>query len=132
MPSSILLIDVSPGECELFRQALTQIGREIVLYAEHDVDAGLHFLLNHSRLPWVILLDWHLRKTRGNKFLESLRADAHLATIPVVIFTTSDDLSDMTAGYGHGANGYVVNPGTFDRLFGLPQISVATGSTGTG
>jgi PleD family two-component response regulator len=26
MPSSILLIDDSPGECELFRQALTQSG----------------------------------------------------------------------------------------------------------
>lgn len=114
--SSILLIDDSPGECELFRQALALTGRDTVLYAEHDADAALHFLMNHSSLPSVILLDWHLRKTRGDKFLARLRSDAHLAAIPVVIFTTSDDMSDMTAGYSHGANSYVVKPETFNQL----------------
>jgi CheY-like chemotaxis protein len=42
--SSILLIEDSPGECELFRLALTQTGLDVVLYTEHDVEAALHFL----------------------------------------------------------------------------------------
>jgi CheY-like chemotaxis protein len=42
--SSILLIEDSPGECELFRLALTQTGLDVALYTEHDVEAALHFL----------------------------------------------------------------------------------------
>ena len=41
---SILLIEDSPGECELFRLALAQTSLDVVLYTEHDADAALHFL----------------------------------------------------------------------------------------
>ena len=42
--SSILLIEDSPGECELFRLALVQTGLDVALYTEHDAEAALHFL----------------------------------------------------------------------------------------
>jgi DNA-binding response OmpR family regulator len=117
--SSILLIEDSPGECELFRLALAQTGLNVALYTEHDADAALHFLATragHEPLPSLILLDWNLRTTRGDRFLQLIRSDARFASIPVVIFTTSDDASDLAAGYGYGANGYVVKPGTFQAL----------------
>lgn len=117
--SSILLIEDSAGECELFRLALTQAGLDVTLFTQHDAEAAMHFLANragHEPLPGVILLDWHLQKTRGDRFLMRLRSDVRFTAIPVVIFTTSDDSSDMTAGYGSGANGYVVKPDTFDAL----------------
>lgn len=113
---SILLIEDSPGERELFRLALAQTGLDIALFTEQDAEAGLHFLTNHSDLPALILLDWHLGKQRGDVFLKKLRAEPRLAAVPVVVFTTSDDTSDRTAAYASGANGYVVKPGTFDEL----------------
>ncbi len=112
---SILLIDDSPGECELFRLALAQTGLDIALLTEHEAEAALHVLRNHSA-PSLILLDWHLRNQHGDAFLKRLRADARLAAIPVVVFTTSDESSDLLAAHTHGANGYVVKPGTFDEL----------------
>ena len=45
-----------------------------------------------------------------------LRTNSCFASIPVVVFTTSDVSSDLTAGYARGANSYVVKPGTFDEL----------------
>lgn len=116
---SILLIEDSPGECELFRLALAQTGLAVALYTEHDAEGALHFLTDraaHGPLPSVILLDWHLQKTRGDKFLARLRSDARFVLLPVVVFTTSDDHADLTASYRSGANGYVVKPGTFDQL----------------
>jgi len=117
--SSILLIEDSPGECELFRLALAHTGLDAALFVEHDAEAAVEFLgrrSGHEPLPSVILLDWHLQKTRGDRFLARLRSDARLAALPVVVFTTSDDSSDMVAGYRSGANGYVVKPDTFDDL----------------
>ncbi len=114
--SSILLIDDSPDECELFRLALGKTGLDVALYVEQDPGAALHFLRNEPLLPSVVLLDWHLRNCLGNELLAHLRSDARLAAIPIVIFTTSDHVSDIATGYASGANGYVVKPGTFDDL----------------
>jgi CheY-like chemotaxis protein len=61
-------------------------------------------------------LDWHLRNQRGDTFLKHLRSDPRFASIPVVVFTTSDEASDLSAAYLNGANGYVVKPATFDEL----------------
>lgn len=114
---SILLIDDSPGECELFRLALAQTGLDAVLFDERETDAALHFLKVETKVEVkLIVLDWRLRHETGTVFLERLRADTRLAAIPVVVFTTSDDVSDMMNAYAGGANGYVVKPGTFDEL----------------
>lgn len=119
IPASILLIEDSPGECELFRLALTRAALEVALYTEHDAEGALHFLTDRVAQglpPSVVLLDWHLRRTRGDTFLARLRSDTRLALLPVVVFTTSDDHADLIAGYRSSANGYVVKPGTFDQL----------------
>jgi CheY-like chemotaxis protein len=117
--SSILLIEDSPGECELFLLALTQTGLDVALYTEHDAEAAFHFLENrvhHHPFPALILLDLQLRGKNGCDFLNRLRSDVRFAAIPVVIFTTSDDPTDLAKCYGSGANGYVIKPGTFDEL----------------
>jgi DNA-binding response OmpR family regulator len=110
------LVEDSPGERELFRLALAQTGLDVVLYSEQDAEAALHFLRNHENLPSVILLDWHLRNQHGDTFLKQLRSESRFATVPVVVFTTSDESSDLAGSYAHGANGYVIKPGTFEDL----------------
>jgi len=117
--SSVLLIEDSPGECELFQKALLKTELDVVLFTEHDVDAALHFLSDragHAQLPSLVLLDWRLRATRGDRFLTRLRSDSRFVSLPVIVFTTSDDASDVAAGYGCGANSYVVKPSTFEDL----------------
>jgi CheY-like chemotaxis protein len=61
-------------------------------------------------------LDLNLRGQNGCDFLKRLRANARFTAIPVVVFTTSDDQTDLARCYANGANGYVVKPGTFDEL----------------
>jgi DNA-binding response OmpR family regulator len=114
--SSIFLIEDSAGECELFRQALVQARLDVTLYTEHDAEAALHFLRNQRTVPALILLDWHLRSGNGSAFLKELRSGSRFTTIPVVIFTTSDDAADFSAACANGANGYVVKPATFEEL----------------
>ena len=114
--SSIWLIEDSPGERELFRLALAQSGFDVALYTQHDADAALHLLRTQPTLPSLILLDWHIQNQRGDGFLKRLRSEIRFASIPVVVFTTSDHHQDLTASYRCGANGYVVKPGTFDEL----------------
>ena len=154
---SILLIEDSPGECELFRLALAQTGLTVTLHTEQDAEAAFRFLEDRShqsqstsRCPLseaagvvstariergpsqaarsastetmpvaslsLILLDLNLRGQDGCDFLKRLRSDSRFATIPTIIFTTSDDQTDLARCYASGANGYVVKPGTFAEL----------------
>ncbi len=113
---SILLLDDSPGECELFRLALAHTGVDTLLYSHQDPEAALRFLRHQTVLPALTLLDWRLQNQSGEGFLRLLKQEARFATLPVVVFTTSDDAGDMTTAYAAGANGYVVKPGTFDEL----------------
>lgn len=121
MPSSILLIDDSPGECELFRRALAQAGYKDKLNTTHDSLTAMTYLTGHSNgdEPTLILLDLKLRGERGVDVLTGLKQDARYAHIPVVILTSSDDHTDVRACYQAGANGYVVKPGQFDDLVTL-------------
>lgn len=113
---AILLIDDSPGERELFRQALLRTDLDVVLYAEQDAEAALHFLRQRDDLPALILLDWHLHHQRGDAFLKRLRAEPRLSAVPVVAFTTSDQAVDLSTAYANAVNGYVLKPETFEDL----------------
>ncbi len=46
---SILLIEDSPGECELFRLALAQTGLDVSLHTEPDAARAFHFLEDRIR-----------------------------------------------------------------------------------
>ena len=114
--SFILLIEDNPGECELFCQALVKSRLDVAVYTEHDAGAALHFLKTRQCLPSLTLLDWNLRDQHGDTFLKQLRSETRFAGIPLVVFTTSDEASDISAAYLNGANGYVVKPATFNEL----------------
>lgn len=116
---SLLLIEDSPGECELFRSALKETGVPVSLHAEIDGRSAFRFLMQSSgmeSLPSLILLDLKLGNQHGLDFLRRLRFDARVKHLPVVFFTTSDDPADLTACYTAGANGYVTKPGTYEDL----------------
>ena len=119
--SSILLIDESPGECELFRQALTQSGYRGRLEITEGGREAVAYLNDHmnSDEPALILLDLKLRGEHGVDVLKQVKRNARYAHIPVVILTSSDDALDVRACYQAGANGYVVKPGQFDDLVTL-------------
>ncbi len=120
----ILLVEDSPGECELFRQALEQA--EFAGHFSTAPDAGSTLKVLEAAaetgtgaLPWLIVLDLKLASLNGLNLLRHIRLDSRFAHVPVVMLTTSDDPRDMRACYEAGANGYVVKPGTLAELVTL-------------
>jgi two-component system response regulator len=116
----ILLVEDSPGACELLVQALSDQGLRDTIRVEQSVAAAWECLRGGMDvLPSLILLDLKLRNSNGLSLLRRLRADARLSAIPVVILTTSDEPQDIAMSYAAGANGYVVKPGEFKELVAL-------------
>ena len=69
--------------------------------------------------PDVILLDLRMPVMDGYEVLDAIKNDPDLATIPVVIMTTSSDENDRQRAYEMRANSYVVKPIDFSQFRSL-------------
>lgn len=114
----ILLVEDDTNDEELTLRALRRLGGMHEVMVARDGAQALVYLFApdryHTRsvpdLPHVVLLDLKLPKLDGLEVLRRLRADPRTARLPVVIFTSSREHQDVSAGYDLGANSYVRKP----------------------
>ena len=65
--------------------------------------------------PNFILLDLKLPFASGFEVLKAIRTCAATQTVPVVVFSSSNEPKDVTQSYALGANTYVQKPTAFDE-----------------
>lgn len=121
---TILLVEDNPDDETLTRMALQEnrLLNEVVV--AHDGVEALDYLFGRGRYagrdlsdaPQVILLDLKLPKLDGLDVLRALRADDRTKLLPVVILTSSNEETDLVAGYSLGANSYVRKPVDFHQF----------------
>ena len=66
--------------------------------------------------PDLVLLDLNLPRMDGREVLEAIKSDPELASIPVVVLTTSEAEDDVLRSYSLHANAYVTKPVDFERF----------------
>jgi CheY-like chemotaxis protein len=66
--------------------------------------------------PGLIVLDLNLPGTDGREVLRRIKQDDTLKTIPVIVFTTSNNPKDIEECYRYGANSYIIKPINFAKL----------------
>lgn len=64
----------------------------------------------------LILLDLNMPRMGGLEFLQALRADPDLKSIPVVVLTTSNQDQDRLEAYQLNVAGYLLKPVTFSHF----------------
>ncbi len=117
----ILLVEDNLNDAEFTVRALSS---KHAVHLVRDGAAAVDFLFGTGEQadrdargqPKLILLDLKLPKVNGLEVLRRLKADPRTAFLPVVIFTSSNQLRDIEEGYSLGANSYVVKPVDFERF----------------
>jgi CheY-like chemotaxis protein len=64
----------------------------------------------------VIFLDLKLPRIDGLEILKQIKSDERTRLIPIVVFTSSKEESDLAAAYKLGANSYIVKPVDFETF----------------
>src|SRR5437764_342149 len=105
----VLLVDDNPADIDLTREALVRSKRPLHISAVNDGTEAILFLRREGKyseapFPDLVMLDLNLPRKTGREVLSDVKADAALATIPVVVFSTSQAASDISGSYKLGAN----------------------------
>lgn len=72
-------------------------------------------------LPRLIVMDIKMPRKTGFEVLEWIKTDGALKRIPVVIVSSSDNVTDINRAYELGANAYMVKPMDFRSVENLFQ-----------
>ena len=123
----VLLVEDDPGDVLLVREVFAESelpanrlevvsdGVEAMEYVRGEGDyAG-------RERPDLILLDLNLPRKSGVEVLAELKGDSALATIPVVVLTTSEAEEDVLGAYRQHANAYVTKPADFSQFREIVQ-----------
>jgi chemotaxis family two-component system response regulator Rcp1 len=121
MSIEVLLVEDSPGDVRLTREAFRDANKSIHLHVASDGVEALAFLRKDgiyidAPRPHFILLDLNLPKMDGREVLAYIKNDEGLKTIPTIILTTSTAEEDILRSYELQANCYLSKPVQLDAF----------------
>jgi chemotaxis family two-component system response regulator Rcp1 len=118
-PIEVLLVEDSPGDVRLTREAFKDAKVHVNLNVASDGAEAMDFLNREGKhaqapRPDLILLDLNLPRKDGREVLEEVKESPTLKSIPVVILTTSASDADILRSYRLHANCYITKPVSLD------------------
>jgi len=124
MPIQVLLVEDSPGDVRLTKEAFRDANGSIVMHVASDGVEAMAFLRREGThkdapRPDLILLDLNLPKMDGREVLAHIKENESLKTIPTVILTTSEAEADIVKSYQLQANCYLSKPVQLDAFEAL-------------
>jgi chemotaxis family two-component system response regulator Rcp1 len=125
-PIGILLVEDSPGDVRLTKEALKEGKVLNNLFVAKDGVEAIEFLRHAGQFanavrPDLILLDLNLPRKSGIEVLEEIKSDPNLRRIPVVILTVSTADEDIVKSYNLHANCYIKKPVELGPFMGVVQ-----------
>lgn len=114
-PIELLLIDDDQADIYLAKRALRKCKTPVeIQVARHGEDA-LALLRRENqyktaRRPDLIFLDLNMPRMNGHEFLEEMKADDDLKSIPTIVMSMSESEGDMLESYRLQASAYVSKP----------------------
>ena len=121
----IVIVEDNYNDIEMITDAFNElkINRKVCVLRD-GAEATKYFFnsagvlnFNISALPKLILLDLKLPKINGLEVLKALKMNEGTKSLPVVIFTSSNEARDRVSSYELGANSYLVKPLDADEYF---------------
>jgi CheY-like chemotaxis protein len=106
---NIYLVEDNPFDAKFFTTALETIKMPVSLQHFEDGVELMNNLHDHA-LPDIIFLDINMPRKDGYECLLEIRASEKLNSVIVIIFSTSDNPTDIMRMYKAGANLYICKP----------------------
>ncbi|MHA1798349.1 MAG: response regulator [Candidatus Helarchaeota archaeon] len=91
-------------------------GEDALKFLRHE---GKYSEDNKYYRPDIILLDLNMPIMNGLEFLEIIKSDSDLKTIPIIVLTTSRNDNDRIESYKQSVAGYIIKPVEFKSFMNV-------------
>ena len=117
-PMKLVIAEDDDGHFSLVERNLRRAGLENELLRAIDGDSALELLEQELEAgsKILLLLDINMPKKSGIDVLKAMKLSKHLAAIPVVMLTTTDDPREIARCYQLGCNVYITKPLAYDAF----------------
>jgi CheY-like chemotaxis protein len=111
---TILVAEDDEDDFYIFLLALQETGLPVTVLRAENGDRLMAML--HERAPDILFLDIDMPCKNGQQCLSEIRSDKRLDALPVVMYSSFDDVNHVDYCFGHGANLYLVKPNRFSEF----------------
>jgi CheY-like chemotaxis protein len=118
----ILIVDDDAEDLELFVQAVAELDESVNCVEAYNGIEALKILKRNSWLPNYIFLDINMPLMNGKKCLEEIKKDESYKQIPVIIYSTTNDINQIEECKKLGATDFLTKPDSFEVLKSSLQI----------
>jgi len=117
------------GNVILVREVLKDVDTRVELSVVEDEQAALDFLGRCTTAtlipcPDVMLLDFTLPRKNGNELLQELKQHSRFKSIPMGVFTGSEEPQEVHHCYELDANAFLRKPIDVDEYFAIVRSCV--------
>jgi len=127
--ATILLAEDREEDIILMRKAFEKGGIRNPLFIVRNGEEAINYLSGvgrfsdrlHYPLPALLLLDLKMPGTDGFDVLSWLKTQPDLASLRVVVLTSSQDIRDVNKAYQLGANSFLVKPLDFHNTVAMAE-----------
>ena len=114
---TFFIVDDDIDDQDLFIEAVSEVDNSIECVSASDCEEALDLLKNKKiGMPDMIFLDLNMPRLNGKQCLVELKKEAHLAHIPVIIYSTSSEKRDIEETSRLGAAHFLTKPNKFEEL----------------
>jgi CheY-like chemotaxis protein len=127
--ATILLAEDREDDIVLIQRAFAKGGIRNPLFVARNGEEAINYLAGLGRfsdrllypLPALLLLDLKMPRADGFEVLRWLKTKPGLASLRVIVLTSSEDIRDVTKAYQLGANSFLVKPLDFQNTVAMVE-----------
>jgi CheY-like chemotaxis protein len=128
MPKTVLVVEDSQDDVFFVTRAFKSVGLAAPISIAEDGRKARDYLSGEGSysdragfpIPSVVLLDIRMPFMSGFEVLSWIREQSSFRTLPVIMFSSSDQECDVERAYALGANAFLVKP---TRVEAYPQLA---------
>lgn len=113
---NILYADDDPEDREIFCDAIHQINPAIKVILSKDGQDALDTLNAQTESPDFIFLDINMPRMNGIECMALIKSHARLKSIPVIIYSTTSNSSEVKKMLLLGAEEFIPKVSSFENL----------------
>jgi CheY-like chemotaxis protein len=121
----ILMADDDKDDFFILKEAAEKAGETLqVSYAGNWLELW-RFIL--KTVPDLLFLDINMPVKDGIECLQLIRNERKYDKVPILIYSTSVNKTDIDKAYKHGANYFIVKPNTIDDITNIIRKLISMG-----